>query len=75
LDIAGLLTVTPKVHKHIPTHETKINYLNITAVPVSQQDAKTIANVSMEEILHKFGVPQNSLHIFLVNYTLMCASL
>jgi hypothetical protein len=57
MDIVGPLTVTTEGHKYILTFQDELSKYTI-AVPISRQDAKTIARVFVEEIVLKFGIPQ-----------------
>jgi len=57
MDIVGPLTVTTEGHKYILTFQDELSKYTI-AVPISQQDAETIARIFVEEIVLKFGIPQ-----------------
>jgi hypothetical protein len=57
MDIVVPLAVTTQGHNYILTFQDELSKYTI-AVPVSQQDAETIARVFVEEILLKFGIPQ-----------------
>jgi hypothetical protein len=57
MDIAGALTVTTEGHKYILTFQDELSKYTI-AVPISQQDAETIATVFVQEIFVTFGIPQ-----------------
>ena len=56
MDIVGPLTVTTG-HKYILTFQDELSKYTI-AIPIPKQDAKTIARVSVEEIVLKFGILQ-----------------
>lgn len=57
MDIVGPLTVTSEGHKYILTFQDELSKYTIT-VPISQQDAETIAKAFVEEIILKFRIPQ-----------------
>jgi len=57
MDIVGPLTVTTESHKYILTFQDELSKYTI-AVPISQQDAETIARIFVEEIVLKLGFPQ-----------------
>jgi len=75
MDIVGPLAVTTQGHKYILTFQDELCKYTI-AVPVSQQDAETIARVFVEEIVLKFGIPQVILtdkgSNFLSEFTNLC---
>jgi hypothetical protein len=54
MDIVGTLTVTTQGHKHKLTFQ---DYLNI-AVPISQQDAETIARVLFKKLYSNLAFPK-----------------
>jgi hypothetical protein len=57
MDIVGPLTVTTEGHKYMFTFQDELSKYTI-AVPISQQDAETIARIFVEETVLKFGIPQ-----------------
>jgi hypothetical protein len=56
MDIVGPLAVTTQDHKYILTFQDELSKYTI-AVPISQQDAETIARIFVEEIVLKFVIP------------------
>ena len=60
MDIVGPLTQTCEGKKHLLTFQDELSKYTL-AVPISQQDASTVARVFVEQIILKFGIPQTLL--------------
>ena len=60
MDIVGPLTQTCEGNKYLLTFQDKLSKYTL-AVPISQQDAFTIARIFVEQIILKFGIPQTLL--------------
>ena len=77
MDIVGPLTQTCEVNKYFLTCQALLSKYTL-AVPISQQDALTVAKVFVEQIVSKFGMPQTLLtdqgSNFLANYSLTYAN-
>jgi transposase InsO family protein len=57
MDIVGPLTPTLQDNKYLLTFQDGLSKFTI-AVPIKQQDARTLARAFVEEIILKFGIPQ-----------------
>jgi hypothetical protein len=57
LDIVGPLTQTSEDNRYLLTFQDELSKYTV-AVPIPQQDARTVAKVFVEEIILKFGIPQ-----------------
>ena len=60
MDIVGPLTQTSEGNKYLLTFQDELSKYTL-AVPISQQDASTIARVFVDQIILKFGKPQTLL--------------
>jgi hypothetical protein len=58
LDIVGPLSQTLEGKKYVLTFPVELSKYTL-AIPTEQQDATTIAKVFVEEVILKFGIPQN----------------
>jgi hypothetical protein len=57
LDIFGPLTQTSEDNRYLLTFQDELSKYTV-AVPIPQQDARTVAKIFVEEIVLKFGIPQ-----------------
>ena len=55
MDIAGPLTQAFEGNKYLLTYQDELSKYTL-ALPISQQDALTIARVFVEQIILKFGI-------------------
>ena len=59
LDIVGPLNQTLDGNKYVLTFQDELSkYVYTLAIPIAQQDAMTMAKVSVEEVILKFGIHQ-----------------
>jgi len=59
MDIVGPLTQTCEANKYLLTFQDELSKYTL-AVPISQEDASTVARVFVEQIILKFGIPQTT---------------